>query len=53
MDRDNIDRLATPNKRKERVESDTKENPYLISPYALKYKATPRIEELAKPFERR
>lgn len=34
------------------LDNDLKENPFTISPAALKYVATPRIIELAKPLER-
>ncbi|GLV34244.1 Testicular haploid expressed gene [Carabus blaptoides fortunei] len=49
---ENVEKLAIPKKKAKEKESDEKENPYDISPNALKYKPTPRIIILAKPVER-
>lgn len=47
-----FDELAVPKKKAAEKDSDLKENPFQISPNALKAKPSPRIEELAKPIER-
>lgn len=44
--------IAIPKKTVDAPDGDVKDNPFQISPNALKYKATPRITELAKPIER-
>lgn len=44
--------LAVPKKKAAEKDNDLKENPFMISPTALKYVATTRIQELAEPIER-
>lgn len=46
------DELATPKKKAAEKDTDLKENPFEISPLALKAKATPRVLELSKPIQR-
>lgn len=45
--------MATPKDKSKTKESDLKEDPFVISPNALKYKATARIQELAQPSTRK
>lgn len=44
--------MSAPKASRAKRDDDVKENPFAISPAALKYKATDRIIELAKPIER-
>lgn len=47
-----LETLAIPKQIKEKVKEDEDFDPWAIPISALKYKATPRILELAKPIER-
>lgn len=48
-----VTKLAQPKDTSKTKESDLKEDPFTISPNALKYRATPRIQELAQPVDRK
>lgn len=45
--------MAQPKDKSKTKESDLKEDPFTISPNALKYKPTARIQELAQPISRK
>lgn len=48
-----VTKLAQPKDTAKAKESDLKEDPFKISPNALKYRASARIQELAQPRERK